>query len=369
MPSRKLVAAFLILALFAASGCGAKRKWDKGTTWGALSGVLVGGGAGVGVAAAVADDDRSSELARGGAIGAASGALIGGLVGHYLFDPPVELPTPIVVPPPAPVAEVIEPTVLEPIEEGELLAVVREATDRVSGFGFDSAAVPRGAIGALDSVASRLATSAPTNIVVEGHTDSIGAESYNYQLGRRRAQSVADYLVKVGVPVGRIRVTSAGETAPIASNSTDSGRRENRRVEVRAGSAVTTQRMDPDPSALEEVVPAEVVPAESVPAASSADHRIYFDDGVFSVAALAQPVLNEIAATLKADPTLTVEVVGHMDASESDAALSSLRAARIRLELINRGIEITRITTRGARSGEPIDRDPSLNRRVEINYR
>lgn len=69
--------------------------------------------------------------------------------------------------------------------------------------------------------------------VVAGHTDDVGAEDYNYELGQRRAERVAGYLVgKEGVDPTQVRVVSYGATKPIADNSTSSGRRSNRRVEI-----------------------------------------------------------------------------------------------------------------------------------------
>jgi outer membrane protein OmpA-like peptidoglycan-associated protein len=70
-------------------------------------------------------------------------------------------------------------------------------------------------------------------IVVAGHTDSIGPEEYNYELGQRRAASVAGYLVgKEGVDPMQVRVVSYGASKPIADNNTARGRRSNRRVEI-----------------------------------------------------------------------------------------------------------------------------------------
>jgi outer membrane protein OmpA-like peptidoglycan-associated protein len=70
-------------------------------------------------------------------------------------------------------------------------------------------------------------------IVVAGHTDSVGSESYNYELGQRRASRVAGYLVsRQGVDPTQLRVVSYGPSKPIADNSTAHGRRSNRRVEI-----------------------------------------------------------------------------------------------------------------------------------------
>jgi len=68
-------------------------------------------------------------------------------------------------------------------------------------------------------------------ITVEGHTDSVGAESANQTLSEKRANSVAKYLVKIGLPESRISARGRGETEPIAANDTASNRAKNRRIE------------------------------------------------------------------------------------------------------------------------------------------
>jgi outer membrane protein OmpA-like peptidoglycan-associated protein len=69
--------------------------------------------------------------------------------------------------------------------------------------------------------------------VVAGYTDSIGHEDYNYELGQRRATSVAGYLVgNKGLDPTQVRVVSYGASRPVAENSTRDGRRSNRRVEI-----------------------------------------------------------------------------------------------------------------------------------------
>jgi outer membrane protein OmpA-like peptidoglycan-associated protein len=70
------------------------------------------------------------------------------------------------------------------------------------------------------------------NIVVEGHTDSRGSDSYNLDLSERRAQSVRDYLVTRGVSANHCRAVGYGESRPVADNRTAEGRANNRRVEI-----------------------------------------------------------------------------------------------------------------------------------------
>jgi len=70
-------------------------------------------------------------------------------------------------------------------------------------------------------------------VVVAGHTDNAGAERYNYDLSKRRAESIAAYLTAQGkIPPARIMVVGYGESAPVADNRTEAGRAKNRRVEI-----------------------------------------------------------------------------------------------------------------------------------------
>ena len=70
-------------------------------------------------------------------------------------------------------------------------------------------------------------------IVLEGHTDSIGSDAYNQRLSERRAQSVVNYLAKGGIARSRLDPIGFGEDEPVASNDTEEGRAQNRRVELR----------------------------------------------------------------------------------------------------------------------------------------
>jgi outer membrane protein OmpA-like peptidoglycan-associated protein len=84
----------------------------------------------------------------------------------------------------------------------------------------------------LNSVALVLKKYNKTLIDVNGHTDSTGSDQYNLDLSRRRAQSVASYLSAQGVDGRRFAVNGYGESDPIASNATEAGRAQNRRVEI-----------------------------------------------------------------------------------------------------------------------------------------
>lgn len=107
-------------------------------------------------------------------------------------------------------------------------------------FAFGSAALTGNAKREIDQFLGDLegspATGSSTSerfFVVAGYTDKTGREDYNYELGQRRATSVAGYLVgQKGLDPTQVRVVSYGASKPIADNHTSSGRRSNRRVEI-----------------------------------------------------------------------------------------------------------------------------------------
>ncbi|MCA9586156.1 MAG: OmpA family protein [Myxococcales bacterium] len=85
----------------------------------------------------------------------------------------------------------------------------------------------------LNEVATALTREDPTSkIVVEGHTDSQGADAFNQDLSQKRAQAVRDYLVTRGIAADRVTAHGFGETRTVAENTSPEGRANNRRVEI-----------------------------------------------------------------------------------------------------------------------------------------
>lgn len=99
-------------------------------------------------------------------------------------------------------------------------------------FEFGKAEIKPGAQEALRKLATWLQQHPERSVLIEGFTDSVGAESANLQLSVRRAESVANALAGYGIAAGRIRAVGYGEGYPVAANSNDSNRAMNRRVEV-----------------------------------------------------------------------------------------------------------------------------------------
>jgi outer membrane protein OmpA-like peptidoglycan-associated protein len=93
----------------------------------------------------------------------------------------------------------------------------------------------------LDRFAGSMNEHSVTTIQVIGHTDSTGSDAVNNPLSLARAQSTRDYLVGRGVASGRIAIDGRGEREPIASNDTQAGRAQNRRVEIYVAEAAPAQ--------------------------------------------------------------------------------------------------------------------------------
>ena len=102
-------------------------------------------------------------------------------------------------------------------------------------FKFGQAAMPDEAKAELDELVNRLKAEPNGGFIeIEGHTDNVGAEAYNEQLGLERAENVKRYLYEQHqVPLHKINVISYGEDKPIAPNDTRDGRAQNRRVVIR----------------------------------------------------------------------------------------------------------------------------------------
>ncbi len=99
-------------------------------------------------------------------------------------------------------------------------------------FSFDDATLSSSFKPTLDKLASTMNQYDKTRVTIAGHTDSRGDASYNMNLSRNRANSVANYLSARGVSSNRINVVAYGESRPVADNNTDYGRQQNRRVEL-----------------------------------------------------------------------------------------------------------------------------------------
>ena len=209
----------VLLALLFASACSATRPASPATC--AVVGAAIGGLGGTGIGANVDNDDDAKE---GAYIGAAAGAATGALAGYAIcaMMPEAAPPPP---PPPAPApkpavkgAPVLQKTVVLPgvnfaFNSADLLPAAKEILDR--------------------EVVPELKADPELQVIVEGHTDSVGNDEYNQKLSGKRAGSVWKYLVSAGIDSTRIQAKGFGESQPVASNDTAEGRAKNRRVEIK----------------------------------------------------------------------------------------------------------------------------------------
>jgi len=127
--------------------------------------------------------------------------------------------------PPPPVAQAAPPPPPAPPAKKKIVL-------RSVHFDFDKATLKAEAKPILDEAIQVLKQEGGVDIVVEGHTDSVGTEQYNLGLSRRRADTVRRYLIDHGIAASRITAEGLGESKPVASNDTADGRAQNRRVEL-----------------------------------------------------------------------------------------------------------------------------------------
>jgi outer membrane protein OmpA-like peptidoglycan-associated protein len=200
--------ALLALALAPSlSACAGLNNTQKGTIIGATTGAVVGG--------VIGNNTGRRSTAQGAIIGAAVGGAAGMIIGHQMDKQAGEL------------AKDIPGATVERVGEGIQVTFASGLL-----YDYDSDRVRAEAATNLRNLAASLDKYPNTEVLIVGHTDDRGEGWYNQDLSLRRARSAADYLVSRGVEQRRVRPTGRGEDEPTASNATDAGRQQNRRVEV-----------------------------------------------------------------------------------------------------------------------------------------
>jgi outer membrane protein OmpA-like peptidoglycan-associated protein len=200
----RLTSALLAITL-TASGCSSLSRTEKGAIIGAGAGGAIGGVIG----------NQTGSTARGAIIGAVVGGAVGAVIGRQMDKQADEL------------AQNIPGAKVERVGEGIQVTFASGLL-----YDFDSDRVRAEAAENLRNLASSLDKYPNTELLIVGHTDSDGPDSYNWNLSERRASSAANYLATQGVARSRLRTAGRGESEPVTSNDTDAGRQQNRRVEV-----------------------------------------------------------------------------------------------------------------------------------------
>ena len=188
------------------TGCSRLNQTERGAILGAAGGAAVGAVVGRAV----------GSTARGAILGAAVGGAAGAVIGRRMDQQATELDA--ALPPGTTVQRV-----------GEGIAVSFE-----SGLLFptnSTVLLPAGQ-GNLQALAASLSKYPDTEVLIVGHTDADGTDDYNQRLSVQRAEAAAAVLASAGVPRNRIQTAGRGESEPIAGNTDEMGKQQNRRVEV-----------------------------------------------------------------------------------------------------------------------------------------
>jgi len=202
----------LLFATTLLFGCEATKNANntqKGAVIGATSGAVIGG--------VIGNNTKGGNTALGAIIGGVVGGAAGGYIGNRMDEQAKKIEQEI------PGAEV------ERVGEG-----INVTFDEASGVYFDTEKYNINAKSkeTLNKLAGIFKEYPKSNILVEGHTDDTGSESYNLTLSKNRAQAVSGYLVNNGVSSGRFDTKWYGESQPKYDNTTADGRAKNRRVEL-----------------------------------------------------------------------------------------------------------------------------------------
>lgn len=206
----RIAAIFMAASLLV--GCEATKNANskqKGAVIGATSGAVLGG--------VIGNNTKGGNTALGAIIGGVVGGAAGGYIGSRMDKQAKQIEQEI------PGAEV------ERVGEG-----INVTFDESSGIYFDSEkySVNAKSEESLNKLIAILKEYPDTNVLVEGHTDDTGSESYNLTLSKNRAQAVTTYLVNNGLSRGRFDTKWYGESQPKYDNTTENGRAKNRRVEL-----------------------------------------------------------------------------------------------------------------------------------------
>ncbi|MEO3413279.1 OmpA family protein [Roseovarius sp. CAU 1744] len=213
--TKKPILLFAGASLLMATACtdpgyvgGGQQNPNQKTGQGALIGGLVGAGLG-----AIVSDDKG----KGALIGGVAGATVGAGIGYSLDRQEAEL------------RQQLDNDGITITNTGDRL-ILSMPQDIL--FATDSFRVSGGLRSDLLKVAASLNQYPQSTVQVVGHTDNTGSAAYNQDLSVRRANAVADVLMDGGVAFNRINAFGRGEDQPIASNLTEAGKAQNRRVEI-----------------------------------------------------------------------------------------------------------------------------------------
>lgn len=210
------VFALSMCAALLLSSCG---TW-KNTGWGSAIGTVAGSAVGLGIGYWI-DHNSDSNTGKivGASVGAAVGATTGALIGRKMDKAAAE-------------AKKVEGAQVELVDVNGLPAVKVTFESGIL-FGFNSSTLSAEAKESLVEFARVLKTTPDADVAILGHTDNVGSDKANQSVSEKRAKAVANFLIEQGTVSTQIKdVLGMSHTQPIASNDTEEGKAQNRRVEV-----------------------------------------------------------------------------------------------------------------------------------------
>ena len=208
---KKFASILLCCALIA--GCGISNT-GKGSLIGSGAGAALGAGIGYLIGG------NGQGAAIGAAIGTAVGAGSGALIGNRMDKKAAEL------------AAAMEDAQVETVTDVNGLEAIKVTLDNGILFDFNKSTLKPEAKAQLDKFAAEMADMPETNINVYGHTDNVGTAAANKKVSDQRAATVAKYLNTKGIASNRVVAEGLSFDFPVADNSTEAGRAQNRRVEI-----------------------------------------------------------------------------------------------------------------------------------------
>lgn len=205
------IAALFISSSLVLTSCEAVQNANnqqKGTVIGTAAGAVIGGVLGNNIG-------KGKNAPVGAVLGGIVGGVAGNVIGRNMDKQAKEI------------KETLPGAEVERVGEGIKVTM----KENMVNFGFDSSNLTSAAMANLDKLAEVLINNPDTNINIYGHTDSKGSDEYNLSLSDIRAAAVKSYLASKGIASSRMIPMGVGEKEPIATNDTDAGRAQNRRVE------------------------------------------------------------------------------------------------------------------------------------------